>query len=124
MRTRLTDAQRRPIDQRSQRTSLLVCAFIQDRLLERAANSRRSIEMRSAGHVSKLTSVHLRIRSSTILLVAAGCASFLLILGSGTAVAQDPSELRSPSELASIQDLQTRSRALFSEAAKVIMNPR
>jgi hypothetical protein len=48
----------------------------------------------------------------------------LLVVGNGNAVAQNPSALRSPSEFSTIQDIQARSRALFTEAAKVIMNPR
>jgi hypothetical protein len=80
--------------------------------------------MRSTGHVNKLNWDSLRIRSATISLVGASCASLLLVFGSDTAAAQNPNELRSPSEFSGIQDPQTRSRALFTEAAKVIMNPR
>ena len=69
--------------------------------------------MRSTGHLNKLN-----------WLVGASCASLLLVFGSDTAAAQNPNELRSPSEFAGIQDTQTRSRALFTEAAKVIMNSR
>lgn len=57
-------------------------------------------------------------------LVASGLASLLLVLGSDGATAQKLNELRSPSEFSTIQDPVTRSRALFTEAAKVIMNPR
>jgi hypothetical protein len=53
-----------------------------------------------------------------------GTGVSLLVFGSNKASAQNPSELRSPSEFSGIQDPQTRSRALFTEAAKVIMNPR
>jgi Cytochrome c554 and c-prime len=45
------------------------------------------------------------------------------VLGS-TPQAQDSAELRAPSAFAGITDPQARSRALFTEAAKVIMNPR
>ena len=61
-------------------------------------------------------------RAMTTLLVASGCAS-LLVFG-GVATAQKPDELRSASEFLSIQDPAMRSRALFTEATKVIMNPR
>jgi hypothetical protein len=80
--------------------------------------------MRSTGHVNKLNWDSLRIRSATISLVGASCAPLLLVFGTDTAAAQNPNELRSPSEFSGIQDPQTRSRALFTEAAKVIMNPR
>jgi len=66
----------------------------------------------------------LTLRLATISLFGASCASFLLVVGNGNAVAQNPSALRSPSEFSAIQDTQARSRALFTEAAKVIMNPR
>ena len=80
--------------------------------------------MRSTAHVNKINWDSPRIRSATISLVGAGCASLLLVFGSDTAPAQNPNELRSPSEFSSIQNPQTRSRALFTEAAKVIMHPR
>jgi len=48
----------------------------------------------------------------------------LLSLGGDRATAQNTSELRAPSDFSNIQDAQERSRALFAEAAKVIMNPR
>src|SRR6202045_5246499 len=41
-----------------------------------------------------------------------------------TPQAQDSAELRAPSAFAGITEPQARSRALFTEAAKVIMNPR
>ena len=41
-----------------------------------------------------------------------------------TPQAQDSTELRAPSAFAGITDSQARSRALFTEAAKVIINPR
>ncbi len=63
-------------------------------------------------------------RAATISLIVAGCASLLLVFCNGSAVAQNPNALRSPSEFAGIQDIQIRSRALFTEAARVIMNPR
>lgn len=62
-------------------------------------------------------------RLMTALLLASGCAS-LLVFGSVVATAQKPDELRSASEFSGIQDPRMRSRALFTEAAKVIMNPR
>jgi len=80
--------------------------------------------MRSTAHVNKINWDSPRIRSATISLVGAGCASLLLVFGSDTAPAQNPNELRSPSEFSGIQNPQTRSRALFTEAAKVIMHPR
>jgi len=40
------------------------------------------------------------------------------------AVAQDSDDLRAPSAFATIENSEARSRALFSEAAKVIMSPR
>src|ERR1022692_2327492 len=52
--------------------------------------------------------------------VSLSCASLILLVGPSTR-AQNRAELRAPS---SIPDTPTRSRALFSEAAKVIMNPR
>jgi hypothetical protein len=48
----------------------------------------------------------------------------LLIAGSAPISAQDRVELRAPSAFSGILDTQDRSRALFSEAAKVIMHPR
>ena len=42
----------------------------------------------------------------------------------GASDAQDRPELRPPSAFAGMSDQQARSRALFTEAAKVIMNPR
>ena len=42
----------------------------------------------------------------------------------GASDAQDSAELRPPSAFAGMSDQQARSRALFTEAAKVIMNPR
>ena len=80
--------------------------------------------MPSTGQANKLGSDSLRLRSTMVSLVASGCASLLLVFGSDVATAQKPNELRSPSEFSSIQDPLTRSRALFTEAAKVIMNPR
>ena len=63
-------------------------------------------------------------RSASLGLVGAGCVALLLGLGGDRATAQNPGELRAPSEFSGIQDTPTRSRALFTEAAKVIMNPR
>jgi len=80
--------------------------------------------MPSAGQANILGCGTLGFRSTMAALVASGCASLLLVFGSGMATAQKPNELRSPSEFSSVQDPPTRSRALFTEAAKVIMNPR
>ena len=63
-----------------------------------------------------------RLKWLTIRLTS--CASLLLVVGNGNAVAQNPNALRSPSEFSTIQDTQARSRALFTEAAKVIMGSR
>ena len=52
------------------------------------------------------------------------CVFVLLTADLTTARAQTPVELRAPSAFANIVDTQARSRALFTEAAKVIMNPR
>lgn len=62
-------------------------------------------------------------RSLTVLLVASSCSS-LLVFGSVVATAQKPGELRSASEFTGIRDAGERSRALFTEAAKVITHPR
>jgi hypothetical protein len=51
------------------------------------------------------------------------CAIPILLGGSATQ-AQNEAELRAPSAFAGVPDVQARSRALFTEAAKVIMNPR
>jgi hypothetical protein len=48
----------------------------------------------------------------------------MLVFGAEPTAAQNANALRSPSAFSSIQDPQMRSRALFTEAAKVIMNPR
>src|ERR1700686_5616381 len=80
--------------------------------------------MGSTGHVNKFNWVSFRIRPATISLIGASCASLLFVVGSDSTAAQNPNELRSPSEFSRIQDPQIRSRALFTEAAKVIMNPR
>ena len=80
--------------------------------------------MGSTGHVNKFNWDSFRIRPATISLIGASCASLLFVVGSDSTAAQNPNELRSPSEFSGIQDPQIRSRALFTEAAKVIMNPR
>src|ERR1700704_5107474 len=67
--------------------------------------------------------MYFRGRVATLSLTAASCTALLLVFGDETA-AQDPTELRSPSDFSRIQDSQARSRALFVEAAKVITNPR
>jgi len=66
--------------------------------------------MRSTGRVDKLNRGRRGMRSATISVVAVSCVS-LLVFGSNKASAQNPSELRSPSEFSGIQDPQTRSRA-------------
>jgi hypothetical protein len=58
-----------------------------------------------------------------ILAAGAGCMS-LAVFGSHRSLAQNTNELRPPSSFADIQNTQARSRALFDEATKVIMNPR
>jgi len=80
--------------------------------------------MPSIGLVYKINWDSSRIRSATISFVEAGCASLLLVFGSQTAPVQNLNELRSPAEFSNIQNPQTRSQALFTEAAKVIMHPR
>jgi len=50
-------------------------------------------------------------------------AVLLVVVGQDTS-AQNSSEIRASSTFASIADTQARSRALFTEAAKVIMSPR
>jgi hypothetical protein len=72
--------------------------------------------------VSAWTSVsrHRRMASFTALL----CGFPLLLLGPTTSRAQNAVELRAPSAFSNIVKTQPRSRALFTEAAKVIMNPR
>jgi hypothetical protein len=52
------------------------------------------------------------------------CVPLLLLACSTAALAQNPVELRSPSAFAGMTDTPARSRALFTEAAKVIMHPR
>jgi hypothetical protein len=51
-------------------------------------------------------------------------AVLLLLVGSTAALAQSRVELSGPSAFSGILDTQARSRALFTEAAKVIMHPR
>jgi hypothetical protein len=48
----------------------------------------------------------------------------LLVVVGQDAEAQNPTELREPSGFSSIADTPARSRALFTESAKVIMSPR
>src|SRR5262245_46029637 len=59
----------------------------------------------------------------TALALAAGIALLSDVTGT-RAVAQGGDELQAPSAFANIADSEARSRALFSEAAKVITNPR
>jgi hypothetical protein len=80
--------------------------------------------MRSTGILNKRGWNGFGFRSGTLWLVGASCLSLLLGLGGDHATAQNSSALRPPSEFSNIQDTQARSRALFTEAAKVIMNPR
>jgi hypothetical protein len=56
--------------------------------------------------------------------VLALVSSVVVTLTETGAIAQDSNDLRAPSAFANIADAQARSRALFSEAAKVIMGPR
>ena len=79
--------------------------------------------MSASDYVNRLKRDNLAIRSTRISLVAVSCA-LLVAFGSYTSMAQNPNELRSPSSFSNIQNAQVRSRALFTEAAKVIMNPR
>jgi hypothetical protein len=51
-------------------------------------------------------------------------AVLLFLVGSAAVSAQNPDKLRKPSAFSDILDTQARSRALFTEAAKVIMHPR
>jgi hypothetical protein len=62
-------------------------------------------------------------RFGAVLALASGIAA-LSNLVSTSANAQGGNDLRPPSAFATIEDSAARSRALFSEAAKVIMNPR
>jgi hypothetical protein len=83
--------------------------------------------MWASDHVNRLKR-GLAIRSTRISLVGASCA-LLVAFGSYTSVAQNSvaqnsNELASPTSFSGIQNTQMRSRALFTEAAKVIMNPR
>ena len=80
--------------------------------------------MRSTGHGNTLNWDSIKYCLATISLIGASCASLLLVFGSDIGTAQTPNGLRSPSEFSGIENSQTRSRALFTEAAKVIMNPR
>ncbi len=79
--------------------------------------------MSSTARAKKFACDNLWFRSAMASLAAAGCAS-LLIFGSDIATAQKPGELAPLSEFSSIQDAASRSRAIFTEAAKVIMSPR
>jgi hypothetical protein len=63
----------------------------------------------------------VRMRGRVISLV--WCLAAVTLLG-GATYAQNRAELRPPSAFAAISDPQARSRMLFTEAAKVIMNPR
>ena len=58
----------------------------------------------------------------TFILTIVSCA--LLLAGPETGGAQQPNALQSPSAFGAIQDEAARSRALFTEAAKVITHPR
>ena len=79
--------------------------------------------MWTSGYVNRFNWGSLSIRFTMISLAAASCA-LLAAFGGYTAAAQNSGELRSPGSFASIQNTQMRSRALFTEAARVIMNPR
>src|SRR5215470_9032023 len=56
--------------------------------------------------------------------VLALASSVVFALTETGAIAQDSNDLRAPSAFANVADAQARSRAMFSEAAKVIMGPR
>jgi hypothetical protein len=58
------------------------------------------------------------------LLSSFACCLVAGMLLAGASYAQNRPELRPPSAFAGVSDPQTRSRLLFTEAAKVIMNPR
>src|SRR5215470_11470948 len=64
----------------------------------------------------------------TLLALAAGIVLLSQVLPSNVtltgAVAQGRDDLRAPSAFATIEDSDARSRALFSEATRVITNPR
>lgn len=65
---------------------------------------------------------------ASLVLASLGCGALMLTFHS-VALTQDrpvqnPTTLRPPAEFGSIQDPTARSRALFTEAAKVIMHPR
>jgi hypothetical protein len=62
----------------------------------------------------------LRPGSVFALSLTAACA----LLAAGVSYGQDRGELRPPSAFSDLPDQAARSRALFTEAAKVIMNPR
>jgi len=62
-------------------------------------------------------------QNGVVLALALGAALLGNIISTG-AMAQGGDDLRAPSAFASIADTQARSRALFSEAAKVITGPR
>jgi hypothetical protein len=93
-----------------------------DGLSKARANHRNEGDMQSTGILNKLRSPGFL--SPTLWLIGTSCMALLLGLGGDSATAQNSNELRPPSEFSNIQDPQMRSRALFSEAAKVIMNPR
>src|SRR5215471_7386464 len=57
-------------------------------------------------------------------LALASVVALLSNVTSTSVVAQGSNDLRAASAFAGISDSEARSRALFSEAAKVIMNPR
>ena len=60
------------------------------------------------------------MRSVVIALILCAAPMF----AADSTVAQNRNDLRPPSDFSTIQDQAARSRALFTEAAKVIMNPR
>ena len=62
------------------------------------------------------------MRPATVVFIASVGA--IAILGVPAMQAQSPNELRAPDSFAVIADPQTRARALFTEAAKVITHPR
>jgi hypothetical protein len=64
------------------------------------------------------------IHAAALSVVAAGLTALMFAFAIEPAPAQSPDALRAPADFASIQDQTARSKALFSESAKVIMSPR
>jgi hypothetical protein len=86
---------------------------------ENATQSRTFRRLRRCSPAAIRGTVRMRDRVMSFV-----CCLVALTLVAGAAYAQNSGELRPPSAFAGISDQQARSRALFTEAAKVIMNPR